>query len=167
MGPPADIPVAETRADIETDHLDAADDGGPRTWGLALRPLQLDLGIVGAELGVAAGSNATVTLEVDWRALDPGKAHGVALGVALFPSRFAFHGFYVHPRLESWHAVAGATSRDAVAAGALVGYQWTAPVGASLKVGAGLAYGTWLPARGPQPAPGVLPEIDVAVGWAF
>jgi len=174
MGPPADTPAAETRPDVETDHIDAADDGGPRGWGLAVRPFQLDLGVVGAELGVAVGPSTAVTLEADWLALAPGRAYGATLGVAIFPTRPAFHGFYVHPRLESWRIPAGGSPRNAVGAGALAGYEWTAPAGATLKLGAGLAYCAWLPGPGPQTVPspvvpgtGVLPEVDVAVGWVF
>ncbi len=163
--------AAETRGDVETDHLDAAADGGPRTWALAIRPVELSLGRVGVELGVAAASNVVVTLEADWLALAPTGAYGAILGTAIFPTRFAFHGFYVHPRLEWWRAPAAAFPRDAAGAGALVGYEWTAPVGASLRLGAGLAYLAWSgapAASGPVVgASGLLPEVDLAVGWVF
>lgn len=163
--------AAETAGDVETDHLDAADDGGPRTWGLAVRPVELSLGRVGVELGVAVASNVAVTLEADCLALAPTRAYGAILGAAIFPTRLAFHGFYVHPRLEWWRAPSGAVPRDGAGAGALLGYEWTAPVGASLRLGAGLAYFAWSGAPPPSGpvigGSGLLPEVDLAVGWVF
>ena len=163
-----DARAAETPADVETDHLDAADDGGPRTWGFALRPLDADIGLVGIELGTALGANAVATLEATWLAWAPDRAFGGALGVAFFPTRFAFHGFYVHPRVEAWATPASPT---ALGGGMLVGYEWTAPVGATLRLGGGLAYVTWTaePPQSPLPVrlTGILPELDAAVGWVF
>ncbi len=163
--------AAETAGDVETDHIDAADDGGPRTWGLALRPVETSLGLAGVELGLAAAPRAVLTVEASALALAPTRAYGMVLGAALFPTRFAFHGFYVHPRVEWWRAGERVASREAMGAGALVGYEWTAPVGASLRLGAGAAYGTWLGAN-PSTAPvipvtGLRPEVDAALGWVF
>ncbi len=164
---PVSLDPLDTPADVETDHLDAADDGGPRTWGFALRPLDLDVGLVGVEVGVALGADAVLTLEGGWWGPDPSRAYGAVLGVDFFPTRFAFHGFYVHPRLEAWRAPGTA---GAFGAGALVGYEWTAPVGATLRIGGGLARVT---ATGPRLGadllrlPGILPELDAAVGWVF
>ncbi len=163
--PPAH--ALETPADVETDHLDAADDGGPRTWSLSVRPFELGFGLVGVEAGVAVGLRAVVTFECNWLAVAPTLAYGATVGVAVFPTRSVFHGFYVHPRLEAWRAPAAG---DAVGAGALVGYEWTALAGPTLRLGGGLAYATWTSTpQGTAPVTftGLLPEADVAVGWVF
>ncbi|MGH7435400.1 MAG: hypothetical protein ACRENE_06975 [Polyangiaceae bacterium] len=157
----------ETSRDVETDHFDGADDGGPRSWAFALRPLDLDVGLVGVELGASLGERVVLSFETAWWAADPARAYGVVAGLAVFPARFAFHGFYVHPRLEAWRAPA---SGNAFGLGTLVGYEWTAPVGATARLGGGLAYVTWTgpPAIEPPVAiAGMLPELDAAVGWVF
>jgi hypothetical protein len=159
--------AAETAGDVESDHFDGADDGGPRAWGFALRPLDLDLGLVGVELDAALGERAVLSFEAAWLAMAPAVAYGVVAGVAVFPTRFAFHGFYVHPRVEAWRAPA---SGSAFGLGSLVGYEWTAPVGATARLGGGLAYVTWTgpPALTPPVSiAGLLPELDAAVGWVF
>jgi hypothetical protein len=159
--------AAETPRDLETDHFDGADDGGPRSWGFAIRPFDLDLGVVGAELGASLGERVVLSFETAWWAADPARACGVVAGLAVFPTRFAFHGFYVHPRLEAWR---GPASGNAFGLGTLVGYEWTAPVGATARLGGGLAYVTWTgpPAIEPPVAiAGLLPELDAAVGWVF
>jgi hypothetical protein len=159
--------AAETADDVETDHIDAADDGGPRTWGLALSPFEADLGLVGVEVGAALGPRAVFTFEGDWLAVAPTLVYGATLGVAFFPTRFAFHGLYVHPRVEAWRA---SLAGSGLGAGGVVGYEWTAPVGATLRLGGGLAYVAWSgPASAAPPAnlTGLVPEIDAAVGWVF
>jgi hypothetical protein len=156
-GIPRRVLAAEGATDVETDHLDAADDGGPRAWAVVLRPFERDLGVVGAELGVAIGPRTPFTLEVRWRATDPIAACGIAAGVSIFPTRLAFHGFYVHPRVEAWGTPTLGTPA-VIGAGALVGYEWTAPVGATLRLGGGLAY---------APPRHLTPELDAAVGWVF
>jgi hypothetical protein len=160
--------AAETRDDVETDHLDAADDGGPRTWGLAVRPFELDFGLVGAEVGVSLVDRVVLTFEPSWWAPDPSLAYGVTVGLAFFPTRFSFHGFYLHPRLEAWRAPA---TGNAVGIGATLGYEWTAPLGATLRLGGGLAYATWEGAASgvatPATLTGLLPELDAAIGWVF
>jgi hypothetical protein len=159
--------AAETARDVETDHFDGADDGGPRSWGFALRPLDLDLGLVGVELDTALSERVVLSFEAGWVAVAPALAYGVVAGIAVFPTRFAFHGFYVHPRLEAWRAP---PTRNAIGLGSLVGYEWTAPVGATARLGGGLAYVTWTgpPAINPSVSvAGLLPELDAAVGWVF
>jgi hypothetical protein len=159
--------AAETARDVETDHFDGADDGGPRSWGFALRPLDLDLGLVGVELDAALGERVVLSFESAWLATGPALAYGVVAGIAVFPTRFAFHGFYVHPRLEAWR---GPASGNALGLGCLVGYEWTAPVGATVRLGGGLAYVTWTGPPGivpPLSIAGLLPELDAAVGWVF
>jgi hypothetical protein len=166
------------QADVETDHVDAADDRGPRIWSLAFGtrragalPLSAYLVWVGVEAAVAIDTSVAVTLAGGWLASGPDRAHDVAVGVAFFPSRFAFHGVYVRPSFALERARAGGVLHDAASAGAVVGYQWTAPVGASLRLGGGLAYGTWV-GSGPSVAPtvptsGLLPQLDACLAWVF
>jgi hypothetical protein len=159
------------QADVETDHVDAADDRGPRTWSLGVLPLSAHLGWVGVEAAVALDTSVAVTLAGGWLASDPDRAQDVAVGVAFFPWRFAFHGVYVRPGFALERARAGGVLHDAASGGAVVGYQWTAPVGASLRLGGGLAYGTWV-GGGPSVAPtaptsGLLPQLDACLAWVF
>ena len=58
--------AAESPRDLETDHFDGADDGGPRSWGFAIRPLDLDLGLVGVELGASLAERVVLSFETAW-----------------------------------------------------------------------------------------------------
>ena len=162
--------AVETRADVETDHIDAADDGGPRAAGVLLRPYVMALGQLGAEVDVALGESAAVTLEGDWLPAPDARAYGAALGVALFPQRFSFHGVYVHPRFE-WASAAstGGASAQVAGAAATVGYEWTWPVGATVRLGGGASYARAVGSDGPVAAAseGLRPRVDAAVGWVF
>jgi hypothetical protein len=163
--------AVETAGDVETDHVDPADDGGPRAWGLVLRPLGVEPGLVGLEVGVALESRAVLTVEGDWLLVAPTQAYGARVGVALYPTRFAFHGLYVHPRVEMWHAAGASGASDAVGAAAVVGYEWTARVGATLRLGGGLAYlassGAGPALALPVPLSSFVPELDAAAGWVW
>jgi hypothetical protein len=126
---------------------------------------------VGVEAALALDATVALTLAGGWLALDPDRAHDLAVGVAFFPARFAFHGVYVRPSLAAGRARAGGVLRDTVLGAAVVGYQWTAPVGASLRLGGGLAYGTWMgaapSAAPPAPTPGISPQLDACLAWVF
>jgi hypothetical protein len=158
-------------ADLQTDHIDAADDRGPRTWSLGALPLTTQLGWVGVEAALALEATVALTLAGGWLAFDPDRAYDVAVGVAFFPARFAFHGVYVRPSLAAGRARAGAVLRDTVIGAAVVGYQWTAPVGASLRLGGGIGYGTSISAgpsvSPPVPTSGILPQLDACLAWVF
>jgi hypothetical protein len=163
--------AAESRADIETDHIDAADDGGPRTAGFLVRASPVTWATVGAEVDMALGSNAALSVEGDWLPFGPIRAYAASVGALLFLQRFAFHGFYVHPRLEwAWASESGGSTPglQVGTAAVLVGYEWTWPRGATLRLAGGAAYSN---AVGGDAAPssrsGLRPELDTAVGWIF
>src|SRR6202041_534958 len=90
--------AAEDRADRETDHLDAFDDGGPRSVGLLLNPGALTLGTFAAEGDFVLGDAAALSVEGDWISTPGTTAYGAMVGVPLFPWRVVFHGLYLHPR---------------------------------------------------------------------
>jgi hypothetical protein len=157
--------AVEGRGDVESDHVDAADDGGPRSAGFALDALSIATGWLGAELDAACGEHLVLGVEGDARWL--WGLHGVraVLGVAFFPQRFAFHGIYVHPRF-TWNRVASAA---ALGGGITVGYAWTWPVGASLRLGGGIAYGKSIAGDGQVRIAfdRLGPMADADVGWVF
>jgi hypothetical protein len=163
--------AVETAADIETDHIDAGDDGGPRGAAVLVRPFVLALGQLGADLEVAAGESASVTVEGDWLAAPGIAAYAAAAGIAWFPQRFAFRGLYVHPRVEwaSTGAAENAGSGSSIGAAVTVGYEWTAPIGATLRAGGGVSCAASLGAGGPLAVAieGVRPRVDLAVGWVL
>jgi hypothetical protein len=163
--PPA--AAAETSADVETDHIDALDDGGPRTAAIAVDPIPLALGRLGAEIGVAVGENVAVSVSADFTPLATAVAVRAELGAFLFLQRFAFHGLYVRPRLEWLSAGAESASGRAIGAGATVGYEWTWPVGATLRLGGGVSYARPLPGGAAVATEGLTPRLDANVGWVF
>ncbi len=164
--------AAETRADVESDHVDAADDGGPRTAGVLVRASAIAWGSLGAEVDVSLGANAALSVEGDWLPFGPARAYAAAVGVPLFLQRFAFHGLYVHPRLEwAWASSGDGSAQGTLEIGSaavLAGYEWTWPSGATLRLAGGIAYAK---AMGGDSAASSLtgwhPEIDAAVGWIF
>jgi hypothetical protein len=161
--------AVEGRGDVETDRVDAADDGGPRAAGLLVHPLAIATGWLGAEVDATCSEQVVLTVEGDARWVFGVHGLRAALGVALFPQRFAFHGLYVHPSVEWDRATAGGVAASALVGGATVGYAWTWPVGASVRLGGGLAYAKRLVSDG-QAAfalEGLRPEVDADLGWVF
>jgi hypothetical protein len=161
--------AVESRADVETDHLDAADDGGPRALGVLVHPLAIAIGWLGAEVDAACGEHVVLTLEGDARWFLGVRGVRAVLGVALFPQRFAFHGVYVHPTFEWDRATGGGVGASALGGGATVGYAWTWPFGASVRLGGGVAYTKSVVADGTAAfaIEGLRPEIDADLGWVF
>jgi hypothetical protein len=161
--------AVETRADVETDHLDAADDGGPRSAGVLVHSLPTALGSVGVEVDVAFGANAALSIEGDWLPLAAIRMTTASIGVPLFPQRLAFHGFYVHPRLEWARASAQGTAVQIGGAAVLAGYEWTWLPGATIRLSGGAAYSKAMgAAQAPSPTlVGIHPELDAALGWIF
>jgi hypothetical protein len=159
--------AVESAKDVETDHIDAADDGGPRSAGLLLRPIAMATGWLGAEIDAACGEHAVLTLEGDGRFA---RTRGVraALGVVLYPQRFAFHGIYVRGLLE-WDRVSAANVATVLGAAITVGYAWTLPVGAALRLGAGAGYARGKAGDGQAPIAlqGLGPRVDADLGWVF
>jgi hypothetical protein len=170
LAPPLRASAAESRADIETDHIDAADDGGPRHGAVFLRPFGVVLGSVGTQVAVAVNEHAALSIE---GLLWPGgsmrtlRALAASVGVPIFPQRFAFHGIYVEPRVEWVRALPG--PGRLLGGAVLVGYEWTWPIGATIRLGGGAAYARSI---GGDASPisvlvGLRPEVDGAVGLVF
>jgi hypothetical protein len=157
--------AVERPGDVESDHIDATDDGGPRSAGFVLDAISIAAGWLGAEFDVACGEHLVLGVEGDARWL--WGIHGVraVLGVAFFPQRSSFHGLYVHPRGEWIHAA----STAALGGGITVGYAWTWPVGASVRLGGGIAYGRGIAGDGPMrfAFDRFGPLADAGVGWVF
>jgi hypothetical protein len=162
--------AAETRSDVDTDHLDAADDGGPRHAGFFLRPFGFALGCLGAQMAVAVAEKVAVSVEGALLLGDaPGltRAYSASVGFPLFPQLFAFHGIYIDPRVEWVWASAG--SGRWVGAAALVGYEWTWPMGATVRLGGGAAFSKATDGETSQlrTMTGLRPEADGALGLVF
>lgn len=162
-------PAAETPRDRETDHLDAFDDGGPRSFGLMLNPAGVMLGVFGAEADVLLGDVAAVSVEADWVSVGSTSAVGVTLGLPLFPQRVPFHGLVVHPLLSFDRATGGGATADLFGAGATLGWQWTLRVGLTFRAGGGAMFSHVVAGDGAGSLvlDGVRPVADGTIGWVF
>jgi len=167
-----EVRAVETSADVETDHVDAADDGGPRSAGVLVSAVPAGLGhagSIGAEVDVALGTNAALSVRGDWLPFGAIRAYAASVGLPFFPQLFAFHGVFVHPRLEWASASARGTSVHVSGAAVLAGYEWTWLPGATIRLAGGAGYAKALGAD-PELAPalaGLHPELDAALGWIF
>jgi hypothetical protein len=161
--------AAEGRADRETDHVDAFDDGGPRTFGLLLNPGALVLGTFAAEGDFVLGEAAAFSVEADWISTGSMAAYGVTAGVPLYPWRVVFHGLYVHPRVMLARATDDGLSADVVGIGGTLGWQQTWRFGLTLRLGGGAAYEVALAQTAGRSfsVTGVRPLVDGAIGWVF
>jgi hypothetical protein len=161
--------AAEGRGDRETDHIDAFDDGGPRTFGLLLNPAVLALGSFAAEGDFVLGDAAVLSIAGDWRLAGSAAAYGVTAGVPLYPWRIVFHGFYVDPRVMWAHATSESVSANVVGIGGTLGWQATWRFGLTLRCGAGAAYEVPLAEVGAASfsVAEVRPLLDGEVGWVF
>jgi hypothetical protein len=166
---PATGRAAETPHDVETDHIDAFDDGGPRTFGLLTNPAGMLLGVFGAEGDLVLGDTAAVSAEADLLAFGGATAYAAALGLPMYPMRVPFHGFVVHPRVSLARATSEGATVDLAGVIATLGWQWTLPAGLSMRVGAGVRFDR---AIGGDPDAGAAleglhPVADGSVGWVF
>lgn len=165
----AEARADEPRTDVETDHLDAFDDGGPRSFALLTNPASLLFGAVGAEGDVLLGDSAALSLEADGVMAGGSTGAGAAVGVPLFPQGIALHGLYLHPRVFAARAWSGSGHGDAVGVGGTIGWEWTLPVGFTVRTGAGAVVER--PVGGDAGAVsslvGFRPLLDGSVGWAF
>jgi hypothetical protein len=169
VGRPAPALAAEGTGDRDTDHIDAFDDGGPRSFGLLCNPLAAALGTLAVEGDFVLGDAAALSVEGDWMSSGGASAYGVTVGVPLFPWRIIFHGFYLHPRAIAAYATNGGLSADVVGIGGTLGWQHTFRFGLSLRVGGGAAYEVALGqvAGASFAVTGVRPLLDGDVGWVF
>src|SRR5258708_4426849 len=167
--------AAETPSDVETDHIDAADDAGPPTAAVLVDPIAMSFGQLGGEVDVVVGESIALGLEGDWTALEGAKVVHAALGASFFPQYFVFHGFYLRPEVEWWmSATPNAASGSALGAGVAaagvamaMGYEWTLPCGATVRLGAGASYAKVLAADGAVTTAidGLRPRLDASIGW--
>jgi hypothetical protein len=157
--------AAEGPRDIETDHLDAYDDGGKPSVALMANPGALLLGALSAEVEFALGDAAALSVEANGFGLGVSRAYGGAVGAPLFVERVRFHGLYIEPRLAAVFPSSGPASAAVVGLGATAGWQETWRFGLSLKGGLGLLYET--PIRSEGLVLNVKPLVDAAVGWVF
>ncbi|HEY3821064.1 MAG TPA: hypothetical protein VGL81_28060 [Polyangiaceae bacterium] len=161
--------AAEGRADRETDHIDAFDDGGPRSFGLLFNPGALLLGTMAAEGDFVLGEAAAFSVEGDLMSGGASSAYGVAVGVPLFPWRVVFHGLYLHPRLMAARATSAGVAADVVGIGGTLGWQQTFRFGLTLRIGGGAAYEAAFgqDAGASFAVTGVRPLVDGDLGWVF
>jgi hypothetical protein len=164
-----DAYAAEKGTDVETDHLDAFDDGGPRSFALLTNPASLLVGALGAEGDLLLGDTAALSLEADWLVVGPATGASASVGVPLFPQGVALHGFYLHPRLFAARAWSGGSHGDFAGAGATLGWEWTLRVGFTMRVGAGAAINRPVGGDGSVVSAmvGFRPLLDGTLGWAF
>ncbi len=163
--------AAEGPRDLETDHVDAYDSGGKPSVGVFANPGALLVGALAADVEVALGDAAALSLEADCFGLgSPGGlgAYGGLLGMPIFVERVRFHGLYVEPRIAVAHASVGGASASAVGMGATAGWEETWRFGLSLKGGVGVLYETALQGGAASALViGVRPLVDAAFGWVF
>lgn len=160
--------AVESPGDVETDHIDATDDGGPRSVGLLLHPIGMASGWLGAEIDAACGDHVVVGLDAEGRFA---WVHGLraVLEVLLFPQRFSFHGIYIHPTLE-WDQVGTSAAAAIILGGAIaVGYAWTWPSGPTFRLGGGVGYTRGAAGGGAAllALAGWRPQVDADLGWVF
>jgi hypothetical protein len=154
---------------IETDHIDAEDDGGPRRTGVLMNGVATTLGFISVELDGAIADSVVLSVAVDRDITHEAGAYGEIAGAALFPFRFAFRGPYIHPRV-GFASSSDPTSPMLVFPVVTVGYEWVFPVGCTVRVGGGGAYGIALAPdiddalRGRI---GLRPAFDLSIGWIF
>jgi len=161
--------AVEGPSDVETDHIDAADDGGPRAVGVLLHPLLIASGWLGGEVDAACGEHVALSVEGDARWLFGIRGLRSVIGVAFFPQRFSFHGLYVHPTFEWDRSTAGGVTATALGGGVTVGYAWTWPFGATLRLGGGIGYAKAAVRNGETAFAfgGLRAEVDADLGWVF
>jgi hypothetical protein len=176
---PAPSAAADGLRDVETDHIDAYDDGGKPSFGVFANAGALLAGAFAARAELCLGDMAAVSLEGDYFATGTAPAYGASLGLPLFVERVRFRGLYIEPRLLGQVGSGVPLSHGTVGLGATAGWEETWRFGLSIKGGIGLSYETTLPDSScPQPggtgrcdtnfvAVGVRPLVDAAVGWVF
>jgi hypothetical protein len=161
--------AVEGRGDVESDHVDATDDGGPRTAGILVDPFLMAMGWLGAEFDAACGEHVVITAEGSGRFFGEVRGLRGRVGLAIFRQRFAFHGLYVHPTFEWERATAAGLTDRGVAGAVTIGYDWTWISGPTVRLGAGMGYGrgTLSDRLAVFTSAGFGPAFDANVGWVF
>jgi hypothetical protein len=164
--------AARAERDVETDHLDAFDDVGPRTLGVLFSAggvgIRSSAPAIGAELDFVLGDSAALSLAAAWLPLEAA-GYSVSVGAPLFPGRVPFHGLYVRPLLVWERQSMLGASLDIGGVGVTAGWELTWRPGLTMRLGGGVAYEQAL--GGDDAVMGasgrVQPVLDGAVGWAF
>ena len=161
--------AVEGRGDVESDHIDATDDGGPRTAGILVDPLLMAMGWLGAEFDAACGEHVVITAEGNGRFFGGVRGFRARVGLAIFRQRFAFHGLYVHPTFEWERATAAGLTGRGIVGAITIGYDWTWISGLTVRLGAGMGYarGTLNDGLAVFTSAGWSPAFDTNVGWVF
>jgi hypothetical protein len=161
--------------DVETDHMDAFDDVGPRSFGVFATSSASGLGSFGVKLGagvdLALGDRVALSFRADWL-VPPGQVgRGLSVGAPIFVSGIPFHGLYLEPRIDWEHYASDDLSLDASAVGLDVGWEWTWRGGFTVRVALGGSYTVPLGggAGDDERAAylGPKPHTQAEVGWVF
>jgi hypothetical protein len=160
--------AVESRRDVETDHVDAKDDGGPNSVGLLIHPVDMATGWYGGEVDFSRLDHFVLSLEGEglftW-------AHGVhvAIGTAYF-FRHSFRGLYFRDTVDWARVAADGVADSGFGTSVTLGYAWTWSVGPTLRLGGGLglAHDDVAGAqRSPLALNGVGLKLDADLGWVF
>ena len=156
--------------DVETDHIDAFDDLGPRALGVLVGPDAIGVGSsragLGAEVDFVLGDAAAVSIGGLWLPFGQG-GYRVSMGMPLFAWAVPFHGLYLHPRVTMEHRAMTGGSLDVAGVGMTVGWEMTWRPGFTVRLGSGVAYEKALGDGANAVAAGIDPMFDGSVGWAF
>jgi len=162
--------ASDPRDDVETDHIDAFDDLGPRAVGVFAGPdaigFRSSRAGLGAEVDFVLGDTAAVSLGGLWLPLAQG-GYRVSVGTPLFLWAVPFHGLYVHPRVTLDHRAVADGSLDLAGVGMTLGWELTWRAGFTVRLGSGAAYERALGGGANAVAGGIEPLFDGSVGWAF
>jgi hypothetical protein len=161
---------AEGRGDVETDHIDAFDDLGPRTAGVFCGPGAVGVASsrvgFGAEVDFVLGDVAAVSIGGLWLPFAE-DGYRVSVGTPIFAWAVPFHGLYLHPRVTLDHRAAAGGSLDIAGVSMTVGWERTWRPGFTMRIGSGVAYERALGVDATAAAAGIEPVFDGSVGWAF
>jgi hypothetical protein len=129
------------------------------------------LGRIAIEVDGVVFGNVALSVQIDHGMWNDVRVFGAQAGFVAFPLRFAFRGFYVHPRV-GLSSESDPSSPMVLSPAVTVGYEWVCPAGCTLRLGGGGAYGVALSSDSDEgavhaPRPGIRPVLDVGVGWIF
>jgi hypothetical protein len=162
--------AADGPGDVETDHIDAFDDLGPRTAGVFCGPDAVGVASsrvgLGAEVDFVLGDVAAVSIGGFWLPFAQ-DAYRVSVGMPIFAWAVPFHGLYLHPRVTLDHRGAAGGSLHIAGVGMTVGWERTWRPGFTMRIGSGVAYERTLGDDADAVAAGIEPVFDGSVGWAF
>jgi len=162
--------AADGRGDVETDHIDAFDDLGPRTAGVfcgadAVGVASSRVGL-GAEVDFVLGDVSAFSIGGFWLPFAE-NGYRVSVGMPIFAWGVPFHGLYLHPRVTLDHRAAAGGSLDIAGVGMTVGWERTWRPGFTTRIGSGVAYERAFGDDANAVVAGIEPVFDGSVGWVF